>query len=200
MTFSTESKIFKFYPYFKWLVYSLLAFNMIIFFTTQSIYEGIDSLAWILLLLLFEYETTQMEKPYISLFEKYAIHLGRAIAYTLIFYATYEYSTDQYITENGFLDMVNALTWLAVVAVIEYDVYMPGLYSRVEWIIRNGLKVVLYFALIVFAIMWGIEGAVLDFLDAFLWIVCFFFIELNIIQFEDEIPYEEELEENEIDK
>lgn len=96
--------------------------------------------------------------------------------------------------------MVNALTWLAVVAVIEYDVYMPGLYSRVEWIIRNGLKVVLYFALIVFAIMWGIEGAVLDFLDAFLWIVCFFFIELNIIQFEDEIPYEEELEENEIDK
>ncbi len=192
-TLSTESLAYKYFPYFKWSVYSLLAINIVLFFMHQTVAEGLDSLGWVLLLLLFEYETAQLDKPYISNLEKYSIHAGRLLAYAIILHSTYEYSTAEYIAENGYLDMYNALTWLAVVAALEYDVYAPGFYSRIEWVARNTFKILLYAALIVYAIMWGVDGALLDFYDAFLWIVCFFCIELNIFKFEDEQPYEEEV-------
>lgn len=192
-TLSTASLAYKYFPYFKWSVYSLLAVNIVLFFMHETVAEGIDSLAWVTLLMLFEYETSQMDKPYVSNLEKYSIHAGRLLSYTFILYAAYEYSTPEFIAEEGYVDLYNAITWLAVVAALEYDVYAPGYYGRAEWAIRNTFKVLLYAALIVYAIMWGFEGKLLDFYDAFLWIVCFFCIELNVFKFEDEQPYEEEV-------
>jgi hypothetical protein len=81
------------------------------------------------------------------------------------------------------------LTWIGIVLLLEYDVYSPGEYSRWEWYLRSGAKLVLYAALFVFALLWGLEGAWLDTYDALLWILCFFAIEVNVLEFEDEIPY-----------
>ena len=191
-TFAKDSAVYSYYSYFKWSIYSLLAINIVLFFVHQTFTEGLETLAWVCLLLLFEWETTQLGKPYINNWEKYAIHAGRFIAYVGILYSAYDYMTPEYRAENGSLDMYNSLTWLGVVILLEYDVYAEGLYGRVEWIIRNALKVILYAALFVYAAIWGYQGAFLDFYDAALWIICFFAIELNIFKFEDNLPYSED--------
>jgi hypothetical protein len=35
-------------------------------------------------------------------------------------------------------------------------------------------------------VLWGLKGDVLDFYDAFLWILCFFVVELNVLNFEEQ--------------
>ncbi|NNJ64531.1 MAG: hypothetical protein HKP16_03120, partial [Xanthomonadales bacterium] len=44
-----------------------------------------------------------------------------------------------------------------------------------------------FYAVLLFcAIYWGFEGDFLDFWDAFLWLVAFIFIEMNIFQWHEE--------------
>jgi hypothetical protein len=88
--------------------------------------------------------------------------------------------------------MWNAWTWILIVLVLEYDVYVPGHYARWEWYLRNTIKVALYAALFVYALLWGLDGSWLDFYDALLWILCFFAIELNIFAYEEPIPFDGE--------
>jgi hypothetical protein len=38
-------------------------------------------------------------------------------------------------------------------------------------------------------LLWGLDGEWLDTYDALLWILCFFAIEINVLEFEEEIPY-----------
>jgi hypothetical protein len=182
------------FPWFKWSVYSLLAINILLFLLHETITEGMDSLAWVVLLLLFEWETSQMEQPYVSRWERWGIHGGRIAAYALVLWSAFGYSSAAYIAEYGVVDMWNAWTWILIVLVLEYDVYVPGRYSRWEWYLRNGLKLLLYAALFVYAVLWGLDGSWLDFYDALLWILCFFAIELNVFAYEDSIPYADEEE------
>lgn len=193
-TFTKDSPVYTYYPLFKWGVYSLLAINIVLFFLHETFIEGLETLAWVALLLLFEWETSQLDKPYINKWEKYAIHLGRLLAYVIILYSAYEYATPEYRAEHGPLDMYNSLTWLVIVALLEYDVYANGLYGRFEWHVRNTIKIILYAALFAYAGMWAYEGGILDFYDATLWIICFFAIELNIFKFEETLPYSGEEE------
>jgi hypothetical protein len=199
LVFAKTSWVYKVFPYFKWTVYVLLSINVYLFFTEQTLVEGIDSLAWVVLLLLFEWETSELGKPALSKWKKYGIHLVRLVAYVFVVVSAIEYSTASYIAENGRLDMYNSWIWLGVVIALEYDVYFPGYYRKWEWWLRNALKIVMYAALIVIALLWGMEnyeGAWLDFYDALLWILCFFAIELNVFRFEEEIPFQEEVEAN----
>jgi hypothetical protein len=191
--FSSDSYFSKLFPYFKWTVFGLLGINMVLFFIHQTAIEGIESLAWLVLLLLFEWETSQLDQPYISSVEKWSIHIGRILAYILIIYSAYEYTTSTYIQENGPTDMYNAATWLLIVFLLEYDVYFPRAYKKWEWHIRNIFKTILYVALFLIALWWWIDGEFFDFYDALLWIICFFFIELNIFIFEEEISFEEQV-------
>ena len=78
-----DSRMAKLFPYFKWTVFGLLGINMALFFINQTAVEGIESLAWLVLLILFEWETSQLDKPYISSLERYSIHTGRILAYIL---------------------------------------------------------------------------------------------------------------------
>lgn len=185
----------KIFPYYKWTVYALLFVDILIYLFHEGNLEAVqDSVGWLILLLVFEWETSQMDKPYTSKFEKYGLRILTIVCYIVLVAAAIEYSSSGYIDEEGRLDMWNAWTWLLVVIVLEYDVYAPGLYSRKEWYIRNGVKTILYVALIVYAVLWGIRGNALDFWDAFLWILCFFSIEMNVLEFEEEVPYEEEVQ------
>jgi hypothetical protein len=177
------------FPYFKWTVFALLGVNVVLFFTEQTLVEGLDSLAWLSLLLLFEWETSQLDRPYVSAWEKWGIHAGRILAYGLIIQSAIGYGASDYIAEHGAVDLWNALAWIAIALLLEYDVYSPGEYSRWEWYLRNAIKMALYAALFVFALLWGLEGEWLDTYDALLWILCFFAIEVNVLEFEDEIPY-----------
>lgn len=178
---------------FKYTVFALLAFNIYLFLVHSTLHEAIDSIGWVILLGTFEYETTSLDKEYASPLEKYALLALQIVAYVLILFATYHYAL-----HRQWLDLANSIVWLLVCAALFYDVYVPGEYGGTEWRVRNAFKGVLYAALLGFALWWGYEGAteegskvngLLNFYDAFLWIICFAVIELNVFDYEsDETP------------
>lgn len=98
----------------------------------------------------------------------------------------------QAISYLGIVDIVNSAAWLLVVLVLEVEVWLQ---------LRNQLgqrligwfkvcKALLYSTLLATAIYWGFEGDFLDFWDAFLWLVAFVFIEMNIFQWQAEVEEE----------
>ena len=86
------------------------------------------------------------------------------------------------------VDVINAGVWLLVVLVLEVDVRLQerNRFEGTALIISNRLKVVLYSVLFLAAIYWGVKGDFVDFWDAFLWLVAFFFIELNVVEWRKE--------------
>jgi hypothetical protein len=172
------------FPWFKWTVFSLIGLNVVLFFTLETFTEGLDSLAWLSLLLLFEWETTRLQQAGVSARRKALVHAGRILAYLMIFYSALSYSSASYAAEHGRLDTWNSWTWIAIVLVLEVEVRFAHHYSRAAWLLRNGIKTVLYGALFVYASLWGLEGTWLDCYDALLWILCFFAIELNLVEVE----------------
>lgn len=89
-------------------------------------------------------------------------------------------------------DVVNAGTWLVVVAILEAEVWLQikGSLSKALLKLIAAIKSVLYSVLLGCAIYWGIDGEFLDFWDAFLWLVAFVFIEMNIFQWQGETATE----------
>ncbi len=93
-----------------------------------------------------------------------------------------------YARNVAWIDIFNASTWLGVVAILEVDVWfqlkgsLTGRLLRVSTI----LKIIFYTILFVCAVAWGITGVFLDFADAFLWLFAFFFIEMNLFQWQQE--------------
>lgn len=181
------------FKFFKYSVYALLTFNILLFLIHGTAYEALDSLGWVILLGTFESESTSLDEVYASKTEKWTLFAFQCIGYGLAIYATW-----QYFLGGEWVDLLNAVTWLAVCAVRAYDVYSPGDYHGWEWKIRNAVKGGLYAILVGVALWWGWEGlqeeasltGLLDFYDASLWIACFAVIELNVFDYErpDEVP------------
>jgi len=88
----------------------------------------------------------------------------------------------------AWVDVINAAVWLLVVMVLEIDVRLQerdryeGLALRLSTI----AKFVLYSLLLLAATYWGLKGDFVDFWDAFLWLVAFVFIELNVFEWRQE--------------
>ena len=92
------------------------------------------------------------------------------------------------IQRQAFVDVLNSADWLLVVLILEFDVYLQ-LRDRLthRWTqISAVIKVVLYSVLLINAIYWGIEGTILAFWDAFLWLIAFIFIELNVLGLQED--------------
>jgi hypothetical protein len=100
------------------------------------------------------------------------------------------------ITRLAWVDVINSGVWLLVVLLLEIEVrlqerdHFEGLVLR----LGNLSKYVLYPILLVAAIYWGIKGDFIDFWDAFLWLVAFVFIELNVFEWRQESLEKEEAE------
>jgi len=88
----------------------------------------------------------------------------------------------------AWVDVINSAVWLLVVIVLEIDVRLQERQRYEGAILRasNGIKFVLYALLFCAAIYWGINGDFVDFWDAFLWLVAFVFIELNVFEWHKE--------------
>lgn len=82
----------------------------------------------------------------------------------------------------AWVDVINSAVWLLVVLVLEIDVRLQehGRFHGAALAASNAAKLVLYSLLLLAAIYWGFKGDFVDFWDAFLWLVAFVFIELNI--------------------
>ncbi len=88
----------------------------------------------------------------------------------------------------AWVDVINAGVWLIIVIVLEVDVHLQEK-NRFEGLalrLSNGMKVILYSILLLAAVYWGFKGDFVDFWDAFLWLVAFFFIELNVVDWRQE--------------
>lgn len=96
------------------------------------------------------------------------------------------------------IDIVNSGTWLVVVVLLEAEVWMQLRELLTGRILKTMkyMKGFFYIVLFVCAIYWGFEGSFLDFWDAFLWLVAFIFIEMNIFQWHEETETAEELAQN----
>ncbi len=88
----------------------------------------------------------------------------------------------------AWVDAINAFTWILVVLVLEMDVRLieanrfEGRIVRVSYV----LKVTLYATLLIAAVYWGFKGDFVDFWDAFLWLLAFFSIEMNVRKWQQE--------------
>ncbi len=94
------------------------------------------------------------------------------------------------------VDIINAADWLIIVVLLEAEVFLQlrSLLDKRRMFIAKFTKGLLYAVLFFCAVYWGLLGDFLDFWDAFLWLVAFVFIEMNIFQWHGETE-EEKLEE-----
>lgn len=256
---------------FKYVVYAILTFNIFLFFqeeslaTAQTFSEGIDlaeiiqgftstidTAAWVLLLLMFELETSVLEDQTLRNRKVQLSFIAvRTFCYGFIVYSFYGYiskmlslydispfaitdlctqldqgfssilTIDDYpmldaqsclvLAEqelyklNGqqllgsasdwtaiqwlaWVDVINSIAWIAVVVILEVDVWLQlrGRHEGAFVAISQVIKVVLYSILFAAAVYWGLLGDFLDFWDAFMWLVAFVFIEMNIFQWQAE--------------
>tara|TARA_R110000782_G_scaffold24387_2_gene63549 strand:- start:286 stop:1134 length:849 start_codon:yes stop_codon:yes gene_type:complete len=94
----------------------------------------------------------------------------------------------------AWVDVINAGVWLLVVLVLEIDVRLQekNRYEGLALRLSYAAKYVLYSLLLLAAIYWGFKGDFVDFWDAFLWLVAFVFIELNVFEWRQEIKDEQQ--------
>ena len=264
-----EHSLPRWFQLLKYLVYGLLAINAYLFLQEelvsldrlfgdgisvelliQAFSATIDTVAWVILLLMFELETYVLPDNAIKGGVKWGLHGLRAACYLFIGYACYGYFSEmlhyysvselsvgdactlvggewsvlvdlddfvdldaescrqlqgqlwqigaaQVVTDTDMLestrwlawtDVVNSVTWILVVLLLEFDVRMQlrGRYKGRTLLVSKTLKVLLYGILFAAAVYWGFEGDFLDFWDAFLWLFAFFFIEQNLFAWQAE--------------
>lgn len=163
---------------FKWLVYALLGANVVLYGMHGTVNEQLDTGAWVVLLLLFEWETGGWRLgPRMRLF----VHALRLLASVAVVAACAAYAM-----QREWLDFANALAWLGVVVALELEVRMPPTRRRFH-LARRALTLGLYLALTAFLVAWLLiglaerdAGAWLDAWDAALWLLAFAVIELNV--------------------
>ncbi|WP_288130562.1 hypothetical protein [Microbulbifer sp.] len=259
---------------FKYAVYCLLAYNVYAFFLEnhaaastvfadglslskiiEAYNDTIDTLAWVVLLLVFELETWTLSDERIKGGIKWLLNITSATCYVIIAYSFYGYFSemvslthllpasasacdlagqggwsmvleqDEYtaltaancggladsqllrladtqivgdaaiwreIQWLAWVDVINAGAWLLVVAILAFDVWLQLRHQLSDAVMRYSsvIKGLLYFTLLLCAIYWGINGSFLDFWDAFLWLVAFFFIEMNLFEWQAETSAE----------
>jgi len=94
------------------------------------------------------------------------------------------------------IDVANALAWIVVVLVIEAQVRLQVKHqlSTKLFFITRILNFSLYVILFSAAVFWWIDGEFVDFWDAALWLIAFFFIESNISEWREEEEEQQEAE------
>jgi hypothetical protein len=168
---------------FKYTVYSLLVFNVWLLFRAAGAdqfvpYKAVDQIGWLLILGVFEWETRQ---PAADGGRRRI--LGAPLGVELLGYGCAVFALANYLHDRSWLDVVNSVVWLAISATIWLDILRPVAATTPAHRRRNAIKLVLYTGTFVCAVLWGIEGALLDFYDAAMWILCFFAIEMNLMRF-----------------
>ncbi len=85
-------------------------------------------------------------------------------------------------------DVLNAGVWVLIVIILELEIYLKSsaLVGTSFYKTYKSFKVFLYLILFVNAAYWFILGEPWDAWDAFLWIVAFFFIEMNMVTWQGE--------------
>ena len=86
------------------------------------------------------------------------------------------------------VDVINAAVWLLVVLLLETDVRLQenNRFEGLALYLSTLAKFILYSILALAVVAWMITGEFVDWWDAFLWLVAFVFIELNVVEWRQE--------------
>lgn len=97
-------------------------------------------------------------------------------------------ATFEFIERNALTDVINASTWLLVVVVLWIDVFLQlrGELTAKLYKWNGAVKAVLYLTLFCCCLFWAWLGDFMGFWDALLWILAFFFIEMNLFKWHEE--------------
>jgi len=213
----------------------------------------IDYVAWMILILLFELETSAQAKDILRGPRKWIIASATATCYVVLTYAAYGYlvglldtytyepiaqtaacdlADDRYayldaqsrpveLTDDNcddlsgdallkspndhliatqtdlmatrklkWVDVVNAVAWLLIVLVFQVEILLAQAERLTKrWILFfNSFKILLYLVLAGNAIYWTFFGAFIDSWDAWLWLIAFVLIDLNLLGVEEDAP------------
>lgn len=87
------------------------------------------------------------------------------------------------------IDVINAAAWVLLVCILSIDVWWQMKAALTDRMIKIStvFKGIIYLVLFACAVYWGIDGKFIDFWDAFLWILAFFFIEMNLFEWHEEV-------------
>ena len=173
------------HPWLKAAVFALLVLNTGTYLASGSFSEGLDSIAWLALLALFQLEILgrtqflpgkRVEKLCASQFFITAVHAIRLIALAAVGAAA-----AGYFYEREWLDAANAGLWIMVVVLLEFGVRRPNTVAahRVRFTVAAAA---LYAGLIAIALVWLARGELFDAYDAALWLIAFAIIEMNVLE------------------
>ena len=179
-------------------MFALLALNTAIFLISGTLSAGLDSIAWLTLLALFELETgwgklgrtpflanTQSvlrdqkkgpEKVCVPFSPIAAVHGLRLAALAAVGAAA-----AGFLYNEEWLDAVNSGLWIAVVALLELEVRRPATVALHRALLMAAL-VTLYSGLGALVLVWLWRGEWFDAYDAALWLVAFVTIEVNVLE------------------
>ena len=89
----------------------------------------------------------------------------------------------------AWVDVINASAWVSVVLMLEVDVHtqLGNISSKLWEKYHIFVKVTVYSVFFLAAVYWGVTGNFLEFWDAFLWIVAFVLIEMNMFEWQAEV-------------
>jgi len=154
-------------------IFALLAVNTAIFAFAGSASEGLDSVAWLILLVLFELETGSEA---VARRRDAVIHAVRLVAAAAIVVAA-----AGYLAAREWLDAINSVLWIAVVAVLEFQVRWRAAAARYR-ALTTLFAAALYSGLAAVALIWLWQAEWFGAYDAALWLLAFVAIEMNVLQ------------------
>ncbi len=86
------------------------------------------------------------------------------------------------LTKLTCIDIINAGAWILVVLVLQLEIF----FGKTKAIFKP-IKISLYTILFMCLLAWFFYGGFLDIWDAALWLIAFFFIEMNVVAWREEI-------------
>lgn len=156
----------------KTALFALLVLNAVVYVGSGTFSEGLDSVAWLVLLALFELETGTEVAP-----RRWAavIHGARLVAAMAIPTAAIGYFLGR-----EWLDAINSALWIIVVVVLELQVRFPAA-GAVHRAWGGAVLAALYLGLGVTAAAWLWRAEWFAAYDALLWLLAFVMIEINVL-------------------
>ena len=160
--------------WFKAAVFALLVLNTATYLLSGTFSEGLDSIAWLVLLALFQLEIGSNEalRAPAILATVHGVRLA-ALAAVGVAAAGFLYNEE-------WLDSANSLLWIAVVVLLELGVRRPAAVAarRVTYI---AVAAALYTGLGALVLVWLWQGEWFGAYDAALWLTAFLTIEMNVL-------------------
>jgi hypothetical protein len=161
------------HPKSKLLILGLLTINIALYAIFDSFLSAIDALAWVGLLVLYEFEAESLPIKISKKTREYLRNFLIALV-VLVFIS--------FLQNQAWLDVINALLWFSLIIMLELEIRHPDKVTPHQAKFSLITQLV-FLGLILVVALWLWDHAWLDAYDASLWVAAFALIEVDIFHF-----------------